>query len=85
MGSTIEATCMTKGDPVSTFVWYFKDQIVGTGPQLSISESLRMNDGLYICMATNPFGILQGTVNVNVRCKYNFKIHGYVQSLFMFV
>jgi len=80
MGSAIEATCMTKGDPVSTFAWYFKDQIVGTAPQLNIPESISMDDGLYTCIATNPFGILQDTVNVNVRCKYNLKIHGYVQS-----
>lgn len=79
MGSAIEATCMTKGDPVSTFVWYFKDQKVGRGPQLSIPESTSMDDGLYSCIATNPFGILQDTVNVNVKCKYDFKKHAYIQ------
>jgi hypothetical protein len=68
IGSTFSATCTAKGDPAPTYSWFFKDQMIQTGQQLSITGSATTDDGVYTCVATNSLGIRARTWISNVIC-----------------
>jgi hypothetical protein len=55
---------------VKTYSWFFKDQMIQTGQQLSITGSATTDDGVYTCVATNSLGIRQANMDANVRCKF---------------
>jgi len=38
---------------------------------LSMIEVMRGDSGVYTCLATNPVGDHNTTINVNIQCKYN--------------
>ena len=75
IGSTFSATCTAKGDPAPTYSWFFKDQMIQTGQQLSITGSATTDDGVYTCVATNSLGIRQANMDANVRCKFYIYIY----------
>jgi hypothetical protein len=78
IGSTFSATCTAKGDPAPTYSWFFKDQMIQTGQQLSITGSATTDDGVYTCVATNSLGIRQANMDANVRCKFYIYIYIYL-------
>ena len=78
IGSTFSATCTAKGDPAPTYSWFFKDQMIQTGQQLSITGSATTDDGVYTCVATNSLGIRQANMDANVRCKFYIYIYIFV-------
>lgn len=48
-------TCISRGNPQPTYVWYFNEALTHVGSVLNIKNGRRSQSGLYICNASNSY------------------------------
>lgn len=53
--SIILLTCISNGNPLPTYSWYFNGTFVNVGSVLEIMDGRESENGFYICDASNSF------------------------------
>ncbi|KAL4658603.1 B-cell receptor CD22 [Arapaima gigas] len=51
--TTVSLTCQASSNPPSQYTWFYSNSQVHTGQQYNITSILRVNSGLYSCLAQN--------------------------------
>lgn len=72
-GDTLLLTCAPNGDPLPNITWTMWNgtEVISNDPVLFINHITRINDGAYVCTASNGVGKnATGMARVRVTCKY---------------
>jgi len=56
LGDTATFTCIATGKPAPLLQWYARNQIVGEGGTLTITDAKSENSASYTCIASNQAG-----------------------------
>lgn len=64
--SIILLTCISNGNPLPTYSWYFNGTFINTGSVLEIRDGRESANGFYICDASNSFNGKQFEVSKSV-------------------
>lgn len=67
--------CQASSNPPSQYIWLYNNSEIYSGPQLTITNILRIDTGYYACLAQNTY--------LNTRSKKNITLTVYCEFFSM--
>lgn len=67
----ISLMCQASSNPPSQYIWFYNNSEIYSGPQLTITNILRVDTGHYACLAQNTY--------LNTRSKRNITLTVYCE------
>lgn len=67
----VSLMCQASSNPPSHYVWFYNNSQVYSGPQLTITNIIRMHSGNYTCLATNTYlnTLSKKTITLTIYCE----------------
>lgn len=67
----VSLMCQATSKPLSQYVWFYNSSEIYSGPQLTITNILRVHAGNYTCLAQNTYinNHAQKTITLTIFCE----------------
>lgn len=68
----ISLICQASSNPPSQYIWFYNNSEIYSGPQLTITNILRVDTGHYTCLAQNTFLNTRSkkTITLTIYCEF---------------